>query len=123
MLEEVLARRFARGKAGSSKMKSPSSKLQAPSSNQWPTPDLILIDGGKGQLNVAKRVLETHGLDIPLVGIAKGIDRKQDELVYDKKDNELARLVRAFKPLLQQVRDEAHRFAVAYHRKLRRGRN
>jgi len=123
MLEEVLARRFARGKAGSSKMKSPSSKLQAPSSNKWPHPDLILIDGGKGQLNVAKRVLETYGLDIPLVGIAKGIDRKQDELVYDKKDNELARLVRAFKPLLQQVRDEAHRFAVAYHRKLRRGRN
>ncbi len=111
MLEEMLVRRFARG------VGSEQSGVKG-----WPKPDLILIDGGKGQLNVAKRVLETYDLDIPLVGIAKGIDRKQDELVYDKKDNELARLVRAFKPLLQQVRDEAHRFAVSYHRKLRRKR-
>lgn len=89
---------------------------------RWPIPDLILVDGGKGQLNVAKKVLKGYGLHIPLVGIAKGFDRKQDELVYDKSDIELSRLVRAFKPLLQQVRDEAHRFAVSYHRRRRAGR-
>jgi len=110
MMEEVLARRFARVESKSPKVTK---------SKSWSVPDLILVDGGKGQLNVVRKVLEDYGLDIPLVGIAKGIDRKQDELVYDKKDNELARLVRAFKPLLQQVRDEAHRFAVSYHRKLR----
>jgi excinuclease ABC subunit C len=103
MMEEVLRRRFA----------------QSEKEGKWPLPDLILVDGGKGQMNVVKKVLEEYSLEIPLVGIAKGIDRKQDELVYDKGDNELARLVRAFKPLLQQVRDEAHRFAVSYHRKRR----
>lgn len=106
MLEEVLTRRFTRSNKD----------------EKWSVPDLLLIDGGKGQLNVAKRTLESYGLDIPIVGIAKGIDRKQDELVYDSSDTELARLVHAFKPLLQQVRDEAHRFAVSYHRKLRRKR-
>jgi excinuclease ABC subunit C len=75
-----------------------------------------------GQLNVAKRILEEYKLSIPLVGIAKGFDRKQDELVYDKADHELARVVTAFKPLLQQLRDEAHRFAVAFHRKKRASR-
>ncbi len=104
MMEEILRRRFSGAGKG------------------WPKPDLILIDGGKGQLGVVRKVLEEYGLDIPLVGIAKGFDRKQDELIYDKKDNELARLIHAFKPLLQQVRDEAHRFALSYHRKLRRNR-
>ena len=52
-------------------------------------------------------------------GIAKGFDRKQDELVYDKSDHELARLVHAFKPLLQRLRDEAHRLAISWHRRKR----
>ncbi|MFH2063098.1 MAG: excinuclease ABC subunit UvrC [bacterium] len=109
MLEEVLQRRFGHGgdeEAG-----------------RWPRPDLLLIDGGRGQLNAARRVLDEYGLDIPLVGLAKGFDRRQDELVYDKSDHELARLVCAFKPLLQQVRDEAHRFAVSYHRQLRQNKS
>jgi excinuclease ABC subunit C len=70
-------------------------------------------------MNAARRVLEERGLKIPLVGIAKGFDRKQDELVYDKGDYEIARLVQAFKPLLQRLRDEAHRFAVSWHRRKR----
>lgn len=105
MIEEVLRRRF--GRAANAE------------AERWPNPDLILIDGGAGQLNAAKRALAAHGLRIPLVGIAKGFDRKQDELVYDKSDYELARLVQAFKPMLQRLRDEAHRFAVGFHRKLR----
>jgi excinuclease ABC subunit C len=105
MLDEMLRRRFAH--------------VEQSDADEWPRPDLVLIDGGTGQLNVARRVLEQHGLKIPLIGIAKGFDRKQDELVYDKGDHELARLVQAFKPLLQHVRDEAHRYAIGYHRRLR----
>ncbi len=106
MMTETLRRRFARS-------------VKPESGKPWPLPDLVLIDGGLGQMNAAKKVLDAYGLKIPLVGIAKGPDRKQDELVYDKGDYELARLVRAFKPLLQRCRDEAHRFAVSWHRKKR----
>ena len=90
-------------------------------SDTWSRPDLIVIDGGKGQVNAARRLLVRAKANIPVVGLAKGPDRKQDELVYDKRDHELARLVIAFKPLLQRARDEAHRFAVSYHRQ-RRGK-
>ncbi len=102
MLHEVLQRRFAH--------------------SDWRIPDLLLIDGGVGQVNEAKKVLDDAGLKISVVGIAKGPDRKRDELIYDRADHELSRLVTAFRPLLQRVRDEAHRFAVAFHRN-RRGRS
>jgi len=107
MMAEVFDRRFAR------------SLRKTKGERSWPLPDLILVDGGVGQMNVARKALEKYGLHIPLVGIAKGFDRKQDELVYDKKDIELARLVQAFKPVLQHVRDEAHRFAITSHRRKR----
>lgn len=110
MMQEMLRRRFARS------FVKKDSKERA-----WPLPDLVLVDGGIPQVNVAKKVLEEFKLKIPLVGIAKGPDRKQDVLVYDKRDLELRRLVRACKPILQQLRDEAHRFAVSFHRK-RRGK-
>jgi excinuclease ABC subunit C len=106
MMRETLMRRFARS-------------VKPESGKPWPLPDLVLIDGGAPQMGVARDVLAHYGLKIPLVGIAKGPDRKQDELVFDKNDYELARLVRAFKPLLQRCRDEAHRFAVSWHRKKR----
>lgn len=105
MMEEMLRRRFAH--------------VEQSDADEWPRPDLIMVDGGAGQMNVAKKVLDEHGLKIPLIGIAKGFDRKQDQLVYDKSDYELGRLVQAFKPLLQHLRDEAHRFAIGYHKKLR----
>lgn len=108
MMEEVLRRRF--------------SHAEDADTDRWPRPDLILIDGGVGQLNAARRALDAYGITVPLIGIAKGFDRKQDELVYDKSDHELGRLVQAFKPLLQHVRDEAHRFAVGYHRRRRGAR-
>lgn len=105
MMTETLRRRFSRSDAGAA--------------DRWPLPDLILVDGGLGQLNAARRILDGRGLKIPLIGIAKGFDRKQDQLVYDKGDHELARLVHAFKPMLQRLRDEAHRFAVSWHRRKR----
>lgn len=86
----------------------------------WPRPDLLLIDGGPTQLAAARRAMRESGVEIPLVGMAKGPDRKRDELIYDKNDHELARLALAFKPMLQRLRDEAHRFAVGYHRQRRK---
>ena len=111
MMKEMLTRRFARS------MENKDSKTRP-----WPLPDLILIDGGVGQINAAKQAMRKYKLKIPIVGIAKGPDRKRDELIYDRGDYELGRLVKAFKSTLQHVRDEAHRFAVSFHRK-RRGKN
>lgn len=85
----------------------------------WPMPDLLVIDGGEGQVNRVEQVLRELKLQIPVVGIAKGFDRKQDRLVYDKSNPELRRVTSAFKEVFQKARDEAHRFAGAYHRNLR----
>jgi len=84
-------------------------------------PQLLLVDGGKGQLNVAVRVVEELGLDgeIPVAGLAK-----QFEEVYVPGHDEPVRIPRTSEALylLQTVRDEAHRFANAYHRSLREKR-
>ena len=79
-------------------------------------PDLIVIDGGKGQLSAAKEQLEMLGVDIPIVSFAK----REEEVFLPKKRDSL-RLTHGSLglKLLQRMRDEAHRFAVSYHRKLR----
>ena len=83
--------------------------------NDWPLPALILIDGGEGQVNAAKRVLDENGLAIPVVGLAKGAERKNNRPV--------GQIPPGIKEeLLIKVRDEAHRFAISYHKNLR-GRN
>ena len=93
-----------------------------PRHESWKLPDLILIDGGRGQINVALEILALKHLNIPVIGIAKGFDRKQDQPIFDKKNPELERVVEQYKNLLLQVRDEAHRFAISYHRARMRGR-
>ncbi len=85
----------------------------------WPQPDVMIIDGGEGQMNRVKSVLAELGFDIPIIGIAKGFDRKQDRLVYDETNLELRRVATSAKEIFQRARDEAHRFAGAYHRVLR----
>jgi excinuclease ABC subunit C len=96
MLKEVLRRRFPR-------------TLPA---GGWPLPALILIDGGKGQVNGAKKVLEEIGLRIPVIGIAKGAKRKKNEFIGE--------IPKGFDTkMLIKVRNEAHRFAISYHRALR----
>ncbi|MBD3251278.1 hypothetical protein GF380_02280 [Candidatus Uhrbacteria bacterium] len=87
--------------------------------NTWTLPDLLLIDGGKGQVNIANFVVRELGYGIPVIGIAKGPTRKKVELVCDEKHLDLCKLCEQYKDLLVQVRDEAHRFAIAYHRKVR----
>lgn len=82
-------------------------------------PDLILIDGGKGQLNAALKAIHKLGFELPAIGLAK-----KHELVILPDSDEPLELPRNSKALylLQRVRDEAHRFAVTYHRKLREKR-
>lgn len=104
MLEEMLRRRLARA-------------ISSPKA--WPLPEVMVIDGGEGQVGRVRKVMDEMGLSFPLIGIAKGFDRKQDRLVFDKNDVELVRLSTAGKELFQKARDEAHRFAVSYHRILR----
>ncbi len=79
----------------------------------WPLPNLILIDGGLPQTNAAYRAMRAAGLKIPLVGLAKGPERKRNDIVGTAPKNvSLQTLI--------QVRDEAHRFAISYHKALRR---
>jgi excinuclease ABC subunit C len=95
MLAEVLGRRFKHA--------------------NWTLPDLILIDGGLPQTNAAYRAMRAAGFTIPLVGLAKGPERKRNDIVGAiPKDISLKTLI--------QVRDEAHRFAISYHKALRRVR-
>jgi len=102
-MREALSRRCARIVAG-----------------EYPTPDLLVIDGGKGQVSIAVGVLEEQGLhQVPLIGIAKGPERKPglEDIVFP--DREAVLNLPADHPglhLLQQIRDEAHRFAIQGHR-------
>ena len=83
-------------------------------------PDLIIVDGGKGQLGIAKEVLADCGLsDIPLMGVAKGPSRRAgyEEWVLPKQPHSLQPGPESpASHLVQQVRDEAHRFAITGHR-------
>jgi excinuclease ABC subunit C len=102
MIQEILRRRFKRGLAGES---------------TWAAPDLVLIDGGKGQLNAALKVRRELGLDaVPMVSLAKENEEVfipgDPQPVYIAKDSPALHI-------LQRARDEAHRFAISYHQKLR----
>ncbi|ABL64765.1 excinuclease ABC subunit UvrC [Chlorobium phaeobacteroides] len=83
---------------------------------ELPLPDLIVVDGGKGQLSTAVKVLVSLKLDIPVIGLAKRIEEIFTPHTSDPFN--LPKTSPALK-LIQQLRDEAHRFAVTYHRKLR----
>ncbi|MGA0203299.1 MAG: excinuclease ABC subunit UvrC [Pseudohongiellaceae bacterium] len=107
-MEQVLDRRFTRLSKGEGKI-----------------PGVLLIDGGKGQLTQAKEILEKHQLpEIVLVGIAKGISRRagQETLFLSSENGYREIAMKTDSPglhLLQQIRDEAHRFAITGHRQRR----
>ncbi len=82
---------------------------------EWPLPDLIIVDGGRGQAGGVKQVLDERGLAIPVFGLAKRM-----EWLYPPKGETVKLSKRSLSlRLLQKLRDESHRFAVNYHRKLR----
>jgi excinuclease ABC subunit C len=102
-MREALSRRTARIVAG-----------------EYPAPDLLVIDGGKGQVGVAAEVLAEQGLhQTALIGIAKGPERKPglEEIIFpDRTEPLVLPADHAGLHLLQQIRDEAHRFAIQGHR-------
>ncbi|MGX6962574.1 excinuclease ABC subunit UvrC [Vagococcus xieshaowenii] len=86
-----------------------------------PFPDLVIIDGGKGQIEAARDVLENQlGLDIPIAGLAKNEQHKTSELLYGQ-PLEIVPLKRQSNEffLLQRIQDEVHRFAITFHRQVR----
>ncbi len=97
-MKEVIRRRFAH--------------------TEWRKPDIILIDGGLQQVHAVKEILQKLKLSLPVVGIAKGLERKRNDLISED-TRELRDMYKTYLPLLIQVRDEAHRFAITYHRKVR----
>jgi len=106
MLKEVLERRFAHATPAEGR---------AVAKSEWPMPDLVLIDGGLAQVNTARRVLLRASIKIPIVGIAKGPKRDRNDIIgLVPKGVQKATLIK--------VRDEAHRFAISYHKALRRVR-
>ena len=109
--QEVLRRRFHRAKTGEEGIEE---------ERRWTMPDLVIIDGGRGQVNAAKEVLDELGLhDLPVVGLAK----EREELFFpdDPVPVVLPPTSQALS-LVQRLRDEAHRFAITYHRNLRNKR-
>jgi len=78
----------------------------------WPYPDLILVDGGISQIRTVKNILKKNKINIPVVGIAKGPKRNKNEIINKPAGFQ--------KKTLIQIRDEAHRFAISYHKKLRK---
>lgn len=112
MLKEVLTRRFAH--AGET----------AEGKGFWALPDMIIIDGGKGQVNAVAAILKKYKLDIPLIGISKGEGLRSaiapDKLFFPGQKEALhLPLASPALHLIKRVRDEAHRFAIGYHRDLR----
>ncbi len=81
-------------------------------------PDLILMDGGKGQVNVALQVLDTLNLNIPVCGMVKDDHHRTRGLYYRNQEIEIDRSSQAFM-LVTRIQDEAHRFAIEYHKQLR----
>jgi len=128
MLKEVLERRFKRVGGVEEIKSSKKNQIQNPKSKIpnffWPSPDLIIIDGGKGQLNAALSELKRAKLKILVIAISKGEGLRSalapDKLFFpgEKRALELP-LASPALHLIKRVRDEAHRFAIAYHKKLR----
>lgn len=110
MMKEVLTRRYSRIAPGYDEQKSSSDSM-------YIKPDLVLIDGGKGQLGMAVEVFKSLGInDVPLVGLAKKFEElyvpgRSQPIILPRKSTALH--------LLQYVRDESHRFAITFHRQLR----
>ena len=80
---------------------------------EWPMPKLIVVDGGKAQVNTAERALKEWGIAIPVVGVVKDEHHKPKGFLGDKK------LIQVHDRIILLANSEAHRFAIAYHRKLR----
>ncbi|MBM3256280.1 MAG: hypothetical protein FJZ04_02330 [Candidatus Moranbacteria bacterium] len=113
MMREILERRVKR------RLTTSYTNVKVVDKNLWPDPDLIILDGGKAHLNMAEKLLRDADLDIPVAAIAKGPTRKKLDLYYTKNAVRFFNILSNVQ-LIEKIRSEAHRFAISYHRKLRR---
>jgi len=121
MMREVLQRRFKRLVTPPAENDAAGSRRDDDSFPQWP--DLVIIDGGRGQLNAAKEIFDTMGLtQVSLLAVAKGPDRDAGRETLFMPDREALKLEPRDPVLyfIQRLRDEAHRFVIGSHRKLRK---
>lgn len=109
-MREVLTRRFTHGLREREESKELGSFTAFP--------DLILMDGGKGQVNIALEVLDSLHLQIPVCGMVKDDKHRTRGLYYQNEEIEIDRSSEAFR-LITRIQDEAHRFAIEYHKQLR----
>jgi excinuclease ABC subunit C len=110
--QEVLRRRFRLTKTGDE---------GSDEERRWAMPDIVIVDGGKGQVSAAKEVLDELGLhDLPLAGLAK---EREELFLPGRSDPILLPPTSSALYLVQRLRDEAHRFAITYHRDLRAKRS
>lgn len=122
-MEEVLTRRFEHGLSEREELMAMETADGEPGNMErfgsfTRFPDLIMMDGGRGQVNVALKVLERLGLSIPVCGMVKDDNHRTRGLYYQNVEIPIDRYSEGFK-LITRIQDEAHRFAIEYHRSLR----
>ncbi len=115
-MHEVLTRRFVHGIEEAKELEE--KNMQAEFGSFTKFPDLILMDGGRGQVNIALKVLGELGLHIPVCGMVKDDNHRTRGLYYNNVEIPIDTGSEGFK-LITRIQDEAHRFAIEYHRSLR----
>ncbi len=115
-MREVLTRRFVHGFEEQKELAEKEMETEFGSFTKFP--DLLLMDGGKGQVNIALQVLSELNLHIPVCGMVKDDNHNTRGLYFENKEIMIDRSSEGFK-LITRVQDEAHRFAIEYHRSLR----
>ena len=113
---EVLTRRFMHGKTEQEELKEKNLEEEYGSFSRFP--DLIMMDGGRGQVNICLKVLEELKLNIPVCGMVKDDNHRTRGLYYNNVEIPIDTHSEGFK-LITRIQDEAHRFAIEYHRSLR----
>lgn len=115
-MREVLTRRFSHGLLEREEILEGGGDLAMGSFTRFP--DLIMMDGGRGQVNIALEVLQELGISIPVCGMVKDDSHRTRGLYYDNEEVPIDRHSEGFR-LITRIQDEAHRFAIEYHRSLR----
>jgi excinuclease ABC subunit C len=115
-MHEVLTRRFKHGLDEKEKLNTTGDDEQFGSFTKFP--DLLLMDGGRGQVNIALEVLSELGINIPVCGMVKDDNHRTRGLYFNNKELPIDKNSEGFK-LITRIQDEAHRFAITYHRSLR----
>ena len=115
-MEEVLTRRFRHGLEERKKLDMEDGDYELGSFSKFP--DIIMMDGGKGQVNVALKVLEELGINIPVCGMVKDDHHSTRGLYYNNAEIPINTHSEGFQ-LITRIQDETHRFAIEYHRSLR----